>query len=88
MKRISIRFFNERKIRAVWDEAGAKWWFSVLDIVGAINDEDDYSKTRNYWKYLKTKLKREKNELVSATSGNNSIRKVLFTLGKLRSFLR
>ena len=68
MKRISIRFFNERKIRAVWDEAGAKWWFSVLDIVGAINDEDDYSKTRNYWKYLKTKLKREKNELVSATN--------------------
>jgi len=57
---------------------GAKWWFSVLDMVGAINDEDDYSKTRNYWKYLKTKLKREKNELVSATSGNNSIRKVLF----------
>ena len=48
MKRISIRFFNERKIRAVWDEAGAKWWFSVLDMVGAINDEDDYSKTRNY----------------------------------------
>lgn len=68
MKRISVRFFNERKIRAVWDEAGAKWWFSVLDIVGAINDEDDYSKTRNYWKYLKTKLKREKNELVSATN--------------------
>lgn len=68
MKRISIRFFNERKIRAVWDEAGAKWWFSVLDMVGAINDEDDYSKTRNYWKYLKTKLKREKNELVSATN--------------------
>lgn len=68
MKRISIRFFNERKIRAVWDDAGAKWWFSVLDMVGAINDEDDYSKTRNYWKYLKTKLKREKNELVSATN--------------------
>jgi len=68
MKRTSIRFFNERKIRAVWDDTGAKWWFSVLDVVGAINGEDDYSKTRNYWKYLKTKLKREKNELVSATN--------------------
>jgi cell filamentation protein len=68
MKRISVRFFNERKIRAVWDDAGAKWWFSVLDVVGAINGEDDYSKTRNYWKYLKTKLKREGNELVSATN--------------------
>ena len=68
MKRTSIRFFNERKIRAVWDDTGAKWWFSVLDVVGAINGEDDYSKTRNYWKYLKTKLKREGNELVSATN--------------------
>ncbi len=68
MKKISIRFFNEREIRAVWDDAAAKWWFSVLDVVGAINCENDYSKTRNYWKYLKTKLKREKNELVSATT--------------------
>jgi len=68
MKKISIRFFNEREIRAVWDDAAAKWWFSVLDVVGAINCENEYSKTRNYWKYLKTKLKREKNELVSATT--------------------
>ncbi len=52
----------------MWDDAGAKWWFSVLDMVGAINGEDEYSKTRNYWKYLKTKLKREGNEPVSATN--------------------
>ena len=52
----------------MWDDAGAKWWFSVLDMVGAINGEDEYSKTRNYWKHLKTKLKREGNELVSATN--------------------
>ena len=68
MKKISIRFFNEREIRAVWDDAAAKWWFSVLDVVGAINSEDEYSKTRNYWKYLKTKLKREGHELVSLTN--------------------
>ena len=46
----------------------AKWWFSVLDIVGVLNDQDDYQKNRNYWKYLKTKLKKENNELVSATN--------------------
>ena len=38
-----------------------------MDIVAAINDESDYNKNRNYWKYLKTKLKREENELVSVT---------------------
>ena len=64
----SIRFFNDREVRAVWDEENNKWWFSVLDIIAAINEQDDYQKTRNYWKYLKTKLKKEKNELVSTTN--------------------
>ena len=64
----SIRFFNDREVRAVWDDEHNKWWFSVLDIIAAINEQDDYQKTRNYWKYLKTKLKKEKNELVSATN--------------------
>ena len=66
--RISIRFFNDREVRAVWDDENSKWWFSVLDVIGAINGQDDYQKTRNYWKYLKTKLKKEGNELVSATN--------------------
>lgn len=66
--KISIRFFKDREVRAVWDEQNAKWWFSVLDIVGVLNEESDYTKIRNYWKYLKAKLKRENNELVSATT--------------------
>ena len=68
MKKVSIRFFNDREIRAVWDDAAAKWRFSVLDVVGALNGEPDYEKTRNYWKYLKAKLKREGNELGSVTT--------------------
>ena len=64
----SIRFFNDREVRAVWDEEHSKWWFSVLDIIAAINEQDDYQKTRNYWKYLKTKLKKENNKLVSVTN--------------------
>lgn len=64
----SIRFFNDREVRAVWDEENNKWWFSVLDIIAAINEQDDYQKTRNYWKYLKTKLRKEDSEVVSATN--------------------
>ncbi len=30
--KISIRFFDDREVRALWDEPNAKWWFSVLDI--------------------------------------------------------
>ena len=66
--KISIRFFNDREVRAVWDDENSKWWFSVLDIVGVLNQEPDYTKVRNYWKYLKSKLKKENNQLVSATT--------------------
>lgn len=68
IQKISIRFFDDREVRAVWDEAGAKWWFSVLDIIGVLNAQDDYAKNRNYWKYLKTKLRNEGNEVVSGTN--------------------
>ena len=68
MTKISIRFYNDHEVRALWDEDNSKWWFSVLDIIGAINNQDDYQKNRNYWKYLKTKLKKESNELVSLTN--------------------
>lgn len=66
--KISIRFYNDHEVRAVWNESKGKWFFSVLDVVGAINNENNYTKTRNYWKYLKTKLKKEGSELVSVTN--------------------
>ena len=66
--KISIRFFNDKEVRAAWNEEDNKWYFSVLDIIGAIRKEDNYEKCRNYWKYLKAKLKKENSELVSATT--------------------
>ena len=80
MNKVSIRFYNDREVRAIWDEEKGKWYFSVLDVIGAINEQDDYTKTRNYWKYLKTKLKKEGNELVSVTHQL----KLLAPDGKLR----
>ncbi len=67
-QKISIRFFNDREVRAVWDEENSIWRFSVLDIVSVLTDQDDYTKTRNYWKYLKAKLKKENSEVVSVTT--------------------
>jgi len=68
MNKISIRFFDDAEVRAVWDDANSKWWFSVLDIVGVLRGKSDYEKNRNYWKYLKAKLKRENNQLGSVTT--------------------
>ena len=66
--KISIRFFNDREVRAVWDEQNAKWRFSVLDVIAILTEQDDYVKTRNYWKYLKAKLKKENSQVVSVTT--------------------
>ncbi len=68
MSKKSISFFNDREVRAVWDEDGNHWWFSALDIVGAVNQQDDHEKNRNYWKYLKAKLRKEQSEVVSDTT--------------------
>lgn len=67
MSKISISFFNDREVRAVWDEENSKWWFNVVDIVSILNEQPDYIKSHNYWRWLKRKLKSENNELVSVT---------------------
>jgi cell filamentation protein len=66
--KISIRLFDDREVRALWDDENAKWWFSVVDVIGILNQETDYTKSRNYWKYLKAKLKKENSEVVSITT--------------------
>ena len=66
--KISIRFFEDKEVRAVLNDEKSCWYFSVLDIVGILNEQEDYAKTRNYWKYLKNKLKKENKEVVSATN--------------------
>jgi len=68
MNKISIRFFDDKEVRAVWDDEKSKWWFSVLDIIGVLRGINDYEKNRNYWKYLKSKLKSEKHQLGSMTT--------------------
>jgi len=45
LKKISIRFFDDREVRAIWDDDGSKWWFSVIDIVGVLSQSSD---SRNY----------------------------------------
>lgn len=65
----SIRFYNDHKVRAVWSEEENKWYFSAIDIIRAINDEEDYLKASNYWRWLKKKLIAADIQLVSATHG-------------------
>lgn len=61
----SIRLYNDRLVRAVWDEAGSQWWFSIVDIIGAITESPN---PRKYWSVLKTRLKKAGNELTTRCS--------------------
>ena len=62
-----LKIFEDKKIRTQWNDEEEKWYFSVVDIVAALT-ESDYQKARNYWKWLKTMLKKEGSELVSNTN--------------------
>lgn len=63
----SIRFFNDREVRAVWDDENSQWLFSAIDVVRAINNEPDYVKAGNYWRWLKRKMAKEGIQFVSDT---------------------
>lgn len=63
----SLKLFENKKIRVEWNEAQEEWYFSVVDIIAALTD-NDYQKARNYWKWLKNKLLEEGSELVSNTN--------------------
>jgi cell filamentation protein len=60
MIKTSIRFFDDKEVRAVWDDEKSKWWFSVVDIIRVLNDSKD---PRKYWSVLKTRLKQIDNQL-------------------------
>jgi len=74
MSKISIRFYKDHQVRAVWDEANAKWWLahqarqpqhSIVDIVADITESPN---PRKYWSVLKTRLKKDNNELTTKCS--------------------
>ena len=63
--KLSIRFFNDREVRAVWDDDNNKWWFSVVDIIGILTGSKN---PRKYWSVLKTRLKKQNPQLTTICS--------------------
>jgi cell filamentation protein len=65
-RKVSIRFFDDREVRAVWDDENAKWWFSIVDIVGILSQSSD---ARNYWYVLKNRLKKTNSKVLTNCKG-------------------
>lgn len=56
----SIKLFEQKQIRSVWDEQKEKWYFSIVDVIEALTESP---RPRKYWNALKTKLIEEGSEL-------------------------
>lgn len=61
----SIRLFEERKVRAIWDDEQEEWYFSIVDVISILTDSPN---PRKYWSVLKTRLKKEGSELTTNCS--------------------
>jgi len=59
-KRASIKVFENKSIRTLWDEQQEKWYVSVIDVIEVLTGSP---RPRKYWNALKTKLKVEGSEL-------------------------
>lgn len=61
-----VELFEDQPIRTAWVEEKEEWYFSVVDVIGALTEQDDYQKARKYWNKLKERLKNEgANQLVT-----------------------
>ena len=60
-----IRLFEEKKVRAVYDDVEEKWYFSIVDVCGVLTESKDPLTARKYWNKLKQRLREEGNETVT-----------------------
>ncbi len=56
VKKETLKLFEDKKVRTIWDEEAEKWYFSVIDVVGVLTDSPD---PKRYWSVLKSRIKKE-----------------------------
>ena len=61
----NLAIFEGHKIRRSYDEKAEKWYFSVVDIIQVLIQQQDYQAARNYWKVLKNRLTKEGSQSVT-----------------------
>ena len=60
-----IKLYENKQIRSVWDEEKEEWYFSVVDVVGVLTEQESARGSSTYWAVLKKRLKEEGNELLT-----------------------
>jgi len=64
----NLQLFEDQAIRTAWNEEEEEWYFSVVDVVGALTDQPDIRRAAKYWSVLKIRIKKEKGELTTICS--------------------
>ena len=54
-----IQLYENQPIRTAWDEENEEWYFSVVDVIGVLTEQPNYNGARDYWKVMKSRLKKE-----------------------------
>jgi len=79
-KETALQLFEQKQVRSLWNEREEKWYFSIVDVIGILSNQNDHQGARNYWKVLKSRLLKEGNETVT----NCNRLKLVAEDGKLR----
>jgi hypothetical protein len=53
----TIKIFEDKKVRTLWDNAQEKWYFSIVDTIEVLTSSPN---PRKYWSVLKTRLKKRR----------------------------
>ncbi|MFT7087617.1 MAG: hypothetical protein ACJAZX_001055 [Rickettsiales bacterium] len=61
----NLSIFEKFNIRRQFDEKSQKWYFSVIDIVAVLTDQENHVRAKSYWTNLKSRLKSEESEVVT-----------------------
>jgi len=64
-KETAIKLFEQKQIRSVWNDDEEKWYFSIIDVVQVLTEQENYQKARKYWNKLKERLVTEGNQTVT-----------------------
>ena len=65
MESEKLQLFEDQRIRTAWDEENEEWYFSIVDVVGALTESSDFDTSRKYWNKTKQRMVEEGNELVT-----------------------
>ncbi len=79
-KDTQVQLFQKHNVRTLWDENQQQWFFSIIDVIAILTEQNDYQRSRNYWKVLKHRLLKEGSQTVT----NCNRLKMLAKDGKMR----